>query len=342
MTKRAADAKLTGELQVMRMRDVDVTAIADLHLKGLPRKQGAALLEVPDPSNFKVSFYGHGAAGIALASVNLDVRKPCDTVHGFFIPSSGGFMRWRDATTDESCRLPASLGFTATASNPFQLKFSLTASGLPELWIGHVGEALGQVSFSKPIPTGSYRPCILLHGVGDLHVAVEPSRKRSKQDDHSAASMAQMWEDRYFTDAEIVCQGRAWKVHRCVLCVSSPVLAAAFGGQMQEAKSSRMDINEATADDVEAMLRFIYTGDLNNGSANASSLLLLAHRYDVKGLVQRCGDHILDALSKDVVTDVVRCLRALRQDAEIQPLWKTVLDRVFDDRELFEAAMEEL
>ena len=91
--------------------------------------------------------------------------------------------------------------------------------------------------------------------------------------------MAQMWDDRCFTNAEIVCQGRVWKVHRCVLCVNSPVLAAAFGGQMQEAKSSVMEIKEAMTDDVEGMLRFIYTGELCSGKANASTLLLLAHRY---------------------------------------------------------------
>jgi len=347
MTKRPAGAKFTGELKMMRMRDVDITEIADLHLRGIPRKQGAALLEVPDPNNFTVSFYGpsFNLVGIALASVNLDVGKPHTNVEGIFMVSSGSScLQWRDGT--EVCRSSMLQGMvdaaSSTAGNPLQLKFCLTATGLPDLAIGHVGGALEKVVFSKPIPAGSYRPCILLNGVGELHVATEPNRKRSKQHDHSAASMAQMWEDRCFTDAEIVCQGRAWKVHRCVLCVSSPVLAAAFGGQMQEAKSSRMEIKEATPDNVEAMLRFIYTGDLDSGNANASTLLLLAHRYEVKGLAQRCGDYILDTLSKDLVTDVVRRLRALREDPEVQPLWRTVLDKIFDDRELFEVAMEEL
>ena len=50
----------------------------------------------------------------------------------------------------------------------------------------------------------------------------------------------------------------------------------------------------------------------------------------------------MDSLSKDVVADVVRGFRALKEDPEIQLLWKNVLDRIFEDRELFEAAMEEL
>jgi len=222
------------------------------------------------------------------------------------------------------------------------LKFSHDSQNAPQLSIGYVGQDLVRVKFDQPIPAGRYCPCVVLYGVGSINVATSLECKRRKHQAYDAGSLRKMWDERCFTDAEITCQGHSWKVHRCVLCVNSPVFAAAFSGHMQEANAASMEIKDATVDDVETMLRFIYTGDVNCVGAHTSSLLLLAHRYDIKGLIPQCGDHILESVSKDSVADVARNLRALKEDPEILPLWRNLLDKIFDDRELFEAALQEL
>lgn len=350
MAKRGLDALSTGDLTVKRVKDVDTTSVSNRCLKGVPRKWGVALLEVADPRNFTVYFHGGtwNYVGIAFASASIDILRPSGGsvmprgLNGFVI-SAGGSSHALRLDGSGAC-FPSSKFqiLSASPSCPLCLKFSHDSESAPKLSIGYVDQDLVHVKFDQPIPTGSYCPCVVLNGVGSVNVATALACKRRKHQAHDAGSLRKMWDERCFTDAEITCQGHSWKVHRSVLCVNSPVFAAAFGGHMQEAHASNMEIKDATVDDVETMLRFIYTGDINCDGPPESSLLLLAHRYDIKSLIQQCGDQILESVSKDSVAAVARNLRALKEDPEIMPLWRNLLDKIFEDRELFEVVMQEL
>jgi len=149
-----------------------------------------------------------------------------------------------------------------------------------------------------------------------------------------------MWEERAFTDAEVTCDGRSFSVHRTVLAAASPVFSATFRGQMREAATAQLEVVDAPASAVEALLRYIYTGVLE--PATAAAVLPVAHRYQIERLVTRCCEELLRCLAPDTAVETVRALRALREDKVIVPFWDRTIDKVHEDKALFRVVLEEV
>ena len=136
-----------------------------------------------------------------------------------------------------------------------------------------------------------------------------------------------MWEQRSFTDAVIVCEGRSFPVHREVVALKSPVLAAAFVGRMLEASAARLEVQSATCDAVESCLRFLCTNTLP--SSDALDVLPLAHCYQVEELVRRCGHELLRSLRPDTVVSTVVAVRAIREGGTmvaVRAIWDELLN----------------
>ncbi len=67
-----------------------------------------------------------------------------------------------------------------------------------------------------------------------------------------------------FSDVEVVCNTEVFKCHQFMLAARSPVLRAMFQSPMTEAASRRLEIKDLLPDIVDAMLLFIYTGNVPN------------------------------------------------------------------------------
>ena len=107
-----------------------------------------------------------------------------------------------------------------------------------------------------------------------------------------------LWKQRKFTDAEVVVGTSRLPVHRATLCAASPVFAAAFGlppeegrsycdsTTMQHGRTAVCTVRDAEPATVEAMLRFVYTGELlsEDDSPDPAKLLELAALYQVGSL----------------------------------------------------------
>ncbi|KAG8158237.1 hypothetical protein KVR01_011998 [Diaporthe batatas] len=70
-----------------------------------------------------------------------------------------------------------------------------------------------------------------------------------------------LFESGNFADATIVCGDRTWKVHKLILSSRCKWFKAAFYGNMAEAESGTIVLQEQEAEFVEVMLRFIYAKD---------------------------------------------------------------------------------
>merc|ERR1711862_364457 len=95
---------------------------------------------------------------------------------------------------------------------------------------------------------------------------------------------------------------------------------------------------EADGPVVEAMIRFLYTGELHEGEAvDCAEVLLLAHRYQVQDFVALAKARVLQMVSRETVVKTVRVLRLLREADEHSADWENFCEQASQNVELFKA-----
>lgn len=115
-------------------------------------------------------------------------------------------------------------------------------------------------------------------------------------------------EEAEFSDAKVVAKaGRIFAVHRAVLSAASQVFHAAFSSTMREGVEAKIVIQDAPVVAVEALLHYIYSGELR--CEHAATLLPLAHRYGLYDLVTQCVSHMQKTVSAKNVVSIAAALK---------------------------------
>jgi Leucine-rich repeat (LRR) protein len=117
----------------------------------------------------------------------------------------------------------------------------------------------------------------------------EPPKDKLKEEFKKtfAAGFEELWTSKDFADFTIIGgfdgASKEFAVHKIVLAAQSSVLLAVFkNDNMEEAQTGKMTIDDFSAETVEGMLKFMYTGEVNESIA--MDLLAIAEKYDVKNL----------------------------------------------------------
>mmetsp|Transcript_4210 Transcript_4210/g.11625 ORF Transcript_4210/g.11625 Transcript_4210/m.11625 type:complete len:232 (-) Transcript_4210:88-783(-) len=159
-----------------------------------------------------------------------------------------------------------------------------------------------------------------------------PSARKRQRADLAQASLSgwrELWESRRFPDAVVRCGGRAFEVHRAVLGARSPVMNAIFSQEgLREACERRLNIEDAQPEAVEAMLRYMYLGEVTE-DCDYAALLRLADQYEVEGLPEICAQALLQSISTEtVVTSLcaLRTHRGCRPVADAYERWSAGLE----------------
>merc|ERR1711865_601642 len=130
--------------------------------------------------------------------------------------------------------------------------------------------------------------------------------------------------------------------HRNVLAATSPVFARMLKSGFRESTEQRIDIGESQPGAVQAMVKFIYTGELESKDEDMVPLLKLADRYDIQALALICVERALLKLDANNVVDVVRAARAFSGKEGFNDCWLKICNAVRDDQKLHTAAMHGL
>jgi hypothetical protein len=65
-----------------------------------------------------------------------------------------------------------------------------------------------------------------------------------------------------------------------------------------EFREGRVVIEDCSPDDIQAMLEFVYTGDLRDDLRFCSEgVLMIGDKYDVSGLVEKCEESLTNCLT---------------------------------------------
>lgn len=89
--------------------------------------------------------------------------------------------------------------------------------------------------------------------------------------------------------------------HKFVLSMSSAVFDAMFNGQMAATDESAIEIPDVEPSAFKALLRFLYTDEINVESETVMSILYAAKKYAVPALERECVEYLKDNISCDNV-----------------------------------------
>ena len=91
-----------------------------------------------------------------------------------------------------------------------------------------------------------------------------------------------MYDTKKFSDVTFILKDEKLEAHKCVLASCSTVFDAMFSNDMQE--TNEVKIDDVSEDVFIEMLRFTYTGKVENPDVVALDLISVADKYDLKNL----------------------------------------------------------
>jgi speckle-type POZ protein len=120
-----------------------------------------------------------------------------------------------------------------------------------------------------------------------------------------SSDFGSLLDSEYLSDFVIKVQGREFKVHKVVLGARSKVLERMFVGRMKENLTNVLTIDNFDEETVVEIIHYMYTGKVRRLRELAQDLFRAAHLYEIRGLKERCEEHLCGNLR---VEDVAQLL----------------------------------
>ena len=130
------------------------------------------------------------------------------------------------------------------------------------------------------------------------------------REQHVKGLVSNLWHSREDGDFVFTVAGGTLRAHSCILSAASPVFKAMLASGMAEGLSSSALLDAEPAE-LMAMLRFIYTGELDATPHQLPGVLALAHRYEVLNLIPPVCEAMIDSLNIETAAPYIRVLRLL-------------------------------
>lgn len=107
------------------------------------------------------------------------------------------------------------------------------------------------------------------------------------------------------TDIILVTEEKEFKAHKVVLVSQSPFFLTRFEDRWTEQCGNRIDMMDIPTDIMEAILAYVYTGNVVNIAQIAHRLLPKAEEYQLEGLKVSCEEALSKTLTAQGVVDVL-------------------------------------
>jgi BTB/POZ domain len=120
--------------------------------------------------------------------------------------------------------------------------------------------------------------------IGDQVICPYPEINQSSLADHFAELLRQ----EKYSDASITVDDKKFNVHRFILSARSPVFSAMFENRMREKAQNQVKIENFSAEVVDDLLMFAYTGRSPNVKKLARELLEASEQYIMPDLKNLC------------------------------------------------------
>ncbi|KAK0091104.1 hypothetical protein PV326_003716 [Microctonus aethiopoides] len=100
-----------------------------------------------------------------------------------------------------------------------------------------------------------------------------------------------LFDDPAFSDVTFVVGDKELKAHKAILLARSPKFASMVAGRiLDNAEKNHIHITDINVNVMEALLKFIYTNEVDNIDGMVDDLLALADKYKIKDLKEICEE----------------------------------------------------
>eukprot|EP00092_Neocalanus_flemingeri_P022975 GFUD01024907.1.p1 GENE.GFUD01024907.1~~GFUD01024907.1.p1 ORF type:complete len:344 (-),score=84.70 GFUD01024907.1:66-1097(-) len=124
------------------------------------------------------------------------------------------------------------------------------------------------------------------------------------------------------SDLKIVCSGKVFKCHKNILSARSTVFKNMLSGETLENLNGEVPIEDSSAEAVEEMLKYIYTGEIPDSDkldVLSIELLHLAEKYHLDSLKFACGGSIASSLTiSTCISDFITVERYFPPDSSVR------------------------
>jgi len=164
-----------------------------------------------------------------------------------------------------------------------------------------------QIPFDASMTTVNVRVQLTMPGIVGHVVSLVPSEKTVNE-----IGSARLVKDikslfnrvNECSDFAIACEDKIFKCHETILRMRSPVFEKMFQLKMSESTDRKMNISDVKKNTVEALLEYLYTGEVLMKVDNESELIYIADKYEIAGLLELCF-HKLPEVEEDMVVDIL-------------------------------------
>ncbi|KAI6231258.1 Speckle-type POZ protein-like isoform X1 [Aphelenchoides besseyi] len=144
-----------------------------------------------------------------------------------------------------------------------------------------------------------------------FHIQICPASEMARTCDlewNLMPAIVSAFNDEETADAKVKVGNSTFHVHKLVICTQSDVFRSMFKHEFSEKKSNCVHIQKADKKVVEAMLRYLYSGKVENINQVASRLLSLSDQYQLKGLTELCMDALKMNLTLENIIERLQLL----------------------------------
>ena len=171
---------------------------------------------------------------------------------------------------------------------------------------------------------------LLSNGNLKIIIKIRPFKCLPKPSEYTDKNFQSFLNNKSFSDVIFYVNGSEFPAHKVILASVSPVFSRMFSSEMKENIRNQVEMTETDPDVFNEMLRYIYTGKVEDLSDVAFDLCELANKYDIIGLRTICEQCLVSHLSVENVIHVLEL--ADRHNASfLKNECIAYIDKHFDD-----------
>lgn len=119
------------------------------------------------------------------------------------------------------------------------------------------------------------------------------------------AYLKDLFENKSHSDAVLTVEKKDFKIHKCILASRSPYFASLFQHDMIEKEKNTVEVKDVSPVVMDEILRFAYTGDVQNLNIIAKDLLAAANKFLFEDLKNICEAELFNNLTVDNVVELL-------------------------------------
>ncbi|KAL8568216.1 hypothetical protein ACOMHN_027739 [Nucella lapillus] len=141
-----------------------------------------------------------------------------------------------------------------------------------------------------------------------------------------AEGVKYLWNTGHFADATILVGNKRFRCHRAVLAAMSPHFDATFSTGMRDNPDGVLTLLNIDVTTFDSILNCMYTGRDVVCAENAESLLRAATTLQIKGMITRCEEYLMENLSEKNCIGMWKLGRTHNCEELVDQSWPLILE----------------